>query len=107
MLAVSNAIYCKIFKYPPQCSSSRALDLDSLPPISPGGSIDLKEFEHVVIRALLDAIVVGGIVFFSSLVGTGWYNIFEVAWVSLLSATVTVGLNFFTSLRKYLSGGGL
>jgi hypothetical protein len=84
-----------------------APDLDDLPPSPAGSAIDPGELGHVILKALLDAVVVGGIVFFSSLVGIGWQNFFEVAWVSFLSAIVTVGLNFFTSLRKYLSGGGL
>lgn len=107
MLAVSSAIYCRVFGDTRPRYRAVAPDLDDLPPIPTGGSIDLEELRHVVLKALLDAVVVGGIVFFSSLVGIGWQNFFEVAWVSFISAIVTVGLNFFTSLRKYLARGGL
>lgn len=108
MLVVSNALYCRMFgggdrtrrKVPPG-------DLDDLSPPSSVKPIDPGELKQVAIRCLLDAVVVGGIVFFSSLVGIGWQNLIEVARISFLSASVTAGLNFFYSLRKYLSGGGV
>ncbi len=109
MLALSDVIYCRMFggdRQYPKVPSPKDLD-DYVRPIPSRDPVDLADLRQAVIRCLLDAVVVGGIVFFSSLVGIGWGNFLDVAWISLLSAMVTVGLNFFTSLRKYLSGGGI
>jgi hypothetical protein len=107
MLAISNHLYFRVFGGRQPYCKVPSRDLDGLSPTSSLRPIDPDELMQVAIRCLLDAVVVGGIVFFSSLVGIGWQNFFEVARVSFLSAGVTIGLNFFYSLRKYLSGGGL
>lgn len=65
-------------------------------PLDPG--ITLNE----LLLCLLDAIVIGGIVFFSSLVVTDLSGIFDALKISFASATVTTGLNFFIELRRSL-----
>ncbi len=55
---------------------------------------------EVIIKAVADAIIVGGIVFFSTLASIGYQNINENIYTALLSSTVASGLSFFTELKK-------
>lgn len=55
---------------------------------------------EIMLKAIADAIVVGGIVFFSTLASIGYQNLNENLYTALLSSTMASGLSFFTDLRK-------
>ena len=55
---------------------------------------------EIIAKAIADAVVVGGIVFFSTLASSGYHNLNENIYTSLISSTVASGLSFFTEIRK-------
>ena len=61
----------------------------------------LKIDTAAILLCLIDAAVIGGVVFFSSLSIAG-PDIIASAKISLLSAFVTTGLNFFIGVRRCL-----
>lgn len=55
---------------------------------------------EVIAKAIADAVIVGGIVFFSTLASIGYTHLDENLYTSLIASTVASGLSFFTELRK-------
>ena len=54
----------------------------------------------IISRALLDSFIVGGITFFSTMLGLGYVNLFENFKIALISSIMTGGLSFFTELKR-------
>lgn len=55
---------------------------------------------EIIAKAMADAIIVGGIVFFSTLASIGIQNMNENLYTALLSSSIASGLSFFTEIRK-------
>ncbi len=55
---------------------------------------------EVIAKAIADAFVVGGIVFFSTLASLGYQNLNVNLYTALVSSTIASGLSFFTEIRK-------
>ncbi len=54
----------------------------------------------IILRTLLDAFTVGGITFFSTMLGLGYANLIENCKIALISAVMMGGLSFFTELKR-------
>jgi len=63
--------------------------------------IHINRLKYILLRSSIDAFIVGGISFFSSMIVLGYDNILLNIKVAAISSTVTSGLTFFTELKKY------
>ena len=63
--------------------------------------INIDKFKYILLRSFIDAIVVGGISFFSSMIALGYSDILLNIKISVVSSIVTSGLTLFTELKKY------
>lgn len=62
--------------------------------------INTKKLKEIIIVSLLDSVIIGGIVFFSTLASMGVSDIGENIRISLISSVVSSGLSFFTEIRR-------
>ncbi len=62
--------------------------------------IHIDKLKYILLKSFIDAIVVGGISFFSSITVLGYDNILLNLKLVTISSIVTSGLTFFTELRK-------
>jgi len=63
--------------------------------------INIDKLKYILLRSFIDAIVVGGISFFSSMIALGYSDILLNIKISVVSSIVTSGLTLFTELKKY------
>ncbi len=67
---------------------------------SKNGILKTKKLKEVIVISFFDSAIVSGIVFFSTFLSIGYINLNESIRISLISATVSGGLSFFTELKK-------
>lgn len=63
--------------------------------------INIDKLKYILLRSFIDAIIVGGISFFSSMIALGYSDILLNIKISVVSSIVTSGLTLFTELKKY------
>ncbi len=59
----------------------------------------LLRFKRAAMYSFVDAILVGGVTFFSSMAVSGYDNLLMSIKIALISSVVTAGLTFFTEMR--------
>lgn len=68
--------------------------------------LKIEQLKAIFVIAFIDAFVVGGIVFFSTMIGSvagiGYNNLVENIKLALLSSIFTAGLTFFNELKTQL-----
>lgn len=63
--------------------------------------VNTKKLKEVIIIAFFDSLIVSGIVFFSTLVSSGYnYILIDGFKISATSAFIAGGLSFFSELKK-------
>lgn len=63
--------------------------------------IHINKLKYILLKASIDAIIVGGIAFFSSMTVLGYDNILINFKFMAVSSMFTSGLTFFTELKRY------
>lgn len=91
MLHIGTIVYSRIVSIPTICTTINS-DNDT-------GEF-LKRVKNAAIYSFIDTVLVGGIVFFSSMVATGYDNLLVNVKISLISSVITAGLTFFTEMRN-------
>lgn len=62
--------------------------------------VNTSKLKRILVKSFFDSAIVSGIVFFSTLVGIGYVDIWENIKIALVSSIVSGGLSFFSEVKK-------
>jgi hypothetical protein len=66
--------------------------------------IHIDKLKYILLRSFIDAFVVGGISFFSSMIALGYDDILLNIKLAIVSSVITSGLTLFTELKRLKLG---
>jgi hypothetical protein len=110
MLHIGNIIYDRIVDVPTICTT----DADNSKMLSCNNDTEcdndtndtqdfIKRVNKAVLISFIDAVLIGGITFFSSMAAIGYDNLLVNVKIAFISSVVTAGLSFFTEIRDKIS----